>query len=71
MQQRHKKPLLRYSLLVLILVAAYLFVFVGRRTTIPNTPYMLVIQPGVSDESIQLVILGLKLADQYLGFIHK
>jgi hypothetical protein len=65
-QQPHKKPLLRYSLLVLILVAAYLFVFVGRRMTIPNTPYVFVIQPGVSEESVQLVSLGLNLADQYL-----
>jgi hypothetical protein len=65
-RQRYQKPLLRYSLLVLILVAAYLFVFVGRRTTIPNTPYVLVIQPGVSDKSVQLVIVGLELSDQYL-----
>lgn len=66
MRPRHQKPILRYSLVSLILVAVYLFVFVGRCTTIPNTPYRLVTQPGVSDQSVQLVVVGLALADQYL-----
>jgi hypothetical protein len=65
-RQRQRKPLLRSSLLVLILVAVYLFVFVGYRRAIPNTPYVLVIQPGVSDQSVRLVIVGLDLADRYL-----
>lgn len=53
-------------LLMLLLVAAYLFGFVGRHVALPHTPYVFVIQPGVSDQSVALVRTGLERADQFL-----
>lgn len=50
----------------LLLVPVYLFVFFGRRVPLPNTPYVLVIQPGVSAQSVDLVMTGLEGADQFL-----
>lgn len=61
----HRRALGILAVLLLAL-ALYLFVFIGRRVPIADSPYTLVVQPGVSDESVQLVIAGLANADRYL-----
>ncbi len=50
---------------VLVLIVLYLFVFIGRREVLAGTPYTLVVQPGIPQESVQLVKTGLERADQF------
>jgi hypothetical protein len=56
------------ALIILSLVLLYVFAFPGRRVVMPDTPYTLVVQPGVSQTSVDLIRDGLTLADEFLAY---
>jgi hypothetical protein len=64
LRRRNYKRWLILGVLVLLLLD--LFVFFGRHEVLPATSYTLVIQPGVSERSVQLVATGLEIADEFL-----
>jgi hypothetical protein len=54
-------------LVTVFLLVSYLFSFPGRRVMLPHSPYLLIVQPGVSEQSVNLVRDGLTEADQFLN----